>query len=202
MDIPIDDLRAQLKGELITRAIPTTTTRDRCSSRASTSGRSRSRGSPAPMTSQRSSIWRARAAWSSPSAAAATAARGTGPSTAASSSTSPRMDGVEIDADDRTAWVETGATAGGLHARHRREGARDRIRRQRLGWHRRDHARGRDRVPRAEDRPDDRQPIGGRGGDRRRRGRSRRARTPSLTSSGRSAAARATSASPPGFSCA
>ena len=82
------------------------------------------------------------------------------------------MDSVEINADDRTAWVETGATAGSYTLATAAMGLGDRIRRQRFGWHRRDHARGRDRVPGAEDRADDRQPIRGRGGDRRRRGRS------------------------------
>ena len=67
---------------------------------------------PTRTTSRTSSRSRARTGSSSPSAAAATASPGTASPTAGSCSTSRDMRALEIDPDDRTAWAETGLTAG------------------------------------------------------------------------------------------
>ena len=110
-EIPVDELRAQLNGELITAEEPAYDEARQVSSRGSTSGRSRSRGSPGPRMSQRWSARRARAASSSPSAAAATAAPGTDRRRRARHR--PLRDERRRDRRRRrAAWVETGATAG------------------------------------------------------------------------------------------
>ncbi len=108
------------------------------------------------------------------------------------------MKALDIDADDRTAWAETGLTAGEYTDAAGPTRTRDRLRRYGLGGHRRHHARRRDRLPRAEVRHDDRRPPRRGGRDRGRRVATDRRRERTPTSSGRSAAAAATSASPRG----
>ena len=56
------------------------------------------------------------AGWSWPCAAAATAWPGTAPATAGSCSTCRRMTALDIDLEGRTAWAETGLTAGAYTA--------------------------------------------------------------------------------------
>ena len=111
---------------------------------------------------------RATPGWSSPSAAAATASPATASPTAGSCSTCADMRALEIDAERRTAWAETGLDRGRVHGRGRRARPRHRVRRHRLGRDRRDHAGRRRRLPRPQARPDDRRPAGRRARDRRR----------------------------------
>ena len=77
------------------------------------------------------------------------------------------MNAVEIDPDGESAWVETGATAGQYTKATGGTGARHRLRRHRLGRDRRDHPRRRDRLPGPQERADDRRPARRRGGHRR-----------------------------------
>ena len=169
MDISIDDLRAQLKGELITPGDPNYDDGRQVFFKGF----------------DRRPLAVARVAGADDVAAVVNAAREGGIELAVRSGGHSRagygtvdgglvidlsgMDGVEIDSDGEDRVGRDRRDGGQVHARHRREGTRDRTRRHRLGRHRRDHACGRDRVPRAEDRPDDRQPARRRGGDRRRR---------------------------------
>ena len=95
----------------------------------------------------------------------------------------------------RTAWAAAGLTAGEYTDRGRRARAGHRLRRHRLGRHRRHHARRRGRLPRPQARADHRQPAGGRDRDRRRPGAGASTPSGTPTCSGRSAAAAATSAS-------
>ena len=86
------------------------------------------------------------------------------------------MRALDIDVEGRTAWAETGLTA--LERDRGRGRARpgDRVRRHRLGRHRRHHDRRRRRLPRPQVRPDDRRPARGRHRHRRRRARHGRRR--------------------------
>ena len=102
---------------------------------------------------------RPRPAWSSPSAAAATAAPGTAPPRAASCSICRDMQALDIDVDGRTAWAEPGLTAAEYIGGGRGARPRDRLRRLRLGRDRRHHARRRRRVPVTQVRPHDRRPA-------------------------------------------
>ena len=86
------------------------------------------------------------------------------------------MRAVDVDAEGRTAWAETGLDRPRVHDRLRDARPRDRVRRHGLGRDRRDHARGRRRLPRPKVRPDDRRPAGGRHRDRGRRCSPRRRR--------------------------
>ena len=78
----------------------------------STAGRRSSSGSPTRTTSPRRRRSRARPGWSSPSAAAATAAPGTASTDGGIVLDLRDMTALDIDVDGRTAWAETGLTAG------------------------------------------------------------------------------------------
>jgi FAD binding domain/Berberine and berberine like len=75
---------------------------------------------------------------------------------------------LDLDVEGRTAWAETGLTAGEYSTAAGAHGAGDRVRRHRLGRDRRTHPGRRHRVAGPQARPDDRRPAGRRAGDRRR----------------------------------
>ena len=77
------------------------------------------------------------------------------------------MRALDIDVEQRTAWVETGLTAAEYTATAERPWPRDRVRRHRLGRDRRDHAGWRCWISRPQIRPHDRLSAGRRGCDRR-----------------------------------
>ena len=79
------------------------------------------------------------------------------------------MKELEIDPEGRTAWAETGLTAGEYTSAAARHGLATGLRRHRVGRHRRDHAGRRGRLPGAQARAHDRRPAGRRGRDRGRR---------------------------------
>ena len=146
--------------------------RHRPAARRDRPGRGRGRRGP------RSSLSRARPGWSSPCAAAATAARATACPTAGWCSTCGHA-----RARDRRGRPHRlgrdGPDGRRVHDRGRGPRPRHRLRRRRLGGDRRDHAGRRRRFPRAQARPDDRPPAGRRRGDRGRRARARGRRDPS-----------------------
>ena len=79
------------------------------------------------------------------------------------------MNAVEVDADGRTAWAQTGRERRRLHQGDRRARARHRARRHAQRRPRRDHLGRRHRLPGPEERAHDRRPPRRRGGHRRRR---------------------------------
>ena len=66
------------------------------------------------------------------------------------------MKALDIDADAKTASVQTGITAGRVHDGDRRSRPGDRAGRRRVGRARRHHAGRRRRLPGPQERPDDR----------------------------------------------
>ncbi len=175
---------------------PPTTRRARSSTAASTAGPRSSSASPTRSDVARVIVARPRdRAASSPCAAAATARRPRRHRGRHRARPLRHARRSRSTPTRRTAWAETGLTAGEYTHGRRRARPGDRLRRHRLGRDRRHHARRRRRLPGPQARPDHRQPAGRRGRHRRRRARcaSTPRRTP--TCSGRSAAAAATSAS-------
>ncbi len=108
------------------------------------------------------------------------------------------MKALDIDAEGRTAWAETGLTAGEYTAAADAHGLATGFGDTGSVGHRRDHAGRRHRLPRPQARPDHRRSARGRGRDRRRRAPSTSTPSRTPTCSGRSGAAAATSASRPG----
>ncbi len=148
------------------------------------------------------SRWRARAAWSWRCAAAGTAPPVTASPRAASCSTCRTCAALQIDVEGRTAWAETGLTAGEYTTAAGGLRPGDRVRRHRLGRDWRDHAGRRRRLSGAEVRPDHRSPAGRGCGDCRRASCCTPMPRITRTCSGRCAAAAATSAWPPASSTA
>ena len=110
--ISIPRLRAAFNGRVIAPDDPGYDQARTVFWAASTVGRRSSSAPPTPPTSRGSSRSRARPGWNSPSAAAATAPPATASPTGASCSTSRTCGALDIDPQQRTAWAQTGLTAG------------------------------------------------------------------------------------------
>ncbi len=80
------------------------------------------------------------------------------------------MKAMEIDTDGGDRLGRDRDHGGRVHRRHRGARARHRVRGRGVGRRRWNHARRGDRVPGPQERPDDRRPARGRARDRRRRG--------------------------------